>query len=119
MEAAQRAVRLDANNKDVNTVLRRTKAVVTARSNGNELFKTGRYSEACIAYGVGLNQDPHNAVLLCNRAACRSKLGNYEKAIEDCNAALNVRPTFSKARLRRADCYAKVSILLIFSNHHV
>ncbi|KAL6502596.1 hypothetical protein OROHE_024249 [Orobanche hederae] len=108
MAAAQRATRLDANNKEANTVLRRTKVVAAARANGNELFKALRYYEACNAYGEGLNHDPHNAILLCNRAACRSKLNQYDKAIEDCNAAIRVRPTYSKARLRRAHCYAKV-----------
>ncbi|GFP99641.1 inactive tpr repeat-containing thioredoxin ttl3 [Phtheirospermum japonicum] len=106
--AAQRASRLDVNNREANTVLRRTRAVATARANGNELFKAARYEEACIAYGEGLNKDPYNAILLCNRAACRSKLNQYDKAIEDCNAAINVRPAYSKARLRRADCYAKM-----------
>lgn len=28
--------------------------------------------------------------------------------MEDCNAALSIRPAYSKARLRRADCNAKV-----------
>ncbi|KAK6150413.1 hypothetical protein DH2020_015345 [Rehmannia glutinosa] len=108
MIAAQRACRLDPNNKEANLVLRRTKVVSTARTNGNELFKVARYSEAVIAYGEGLSCDPYNAVLLCNKAACRSKLGQYEKAIEDCNAAINVRSAYSKARLRRADCYYKM-----------
>ncbi|KAK2990808.1 hypothetical protein RJ640_008948 [Escallonia rubra] len=108
VEAAQRAARLDSNNREVNMVVRRTRALATARSNGNELFKASRYSEACIAYGEGLDHDPYNSVLLCNRAACRSKLGQFEKAIEDCNAALNIRPSYSKARLRRADCNAKL-----------
>ncbi|CAA2938739.1 inactive TPR repeat-containing thioredoxin TTL3-like [Olea europaea subsp. europaea] len=108
LTSAQRASRLDANNKEVNTILWRTKAVALARSNGNDLFKAGRYSEACVAYGEGLNHDPCNTVLLCNRAACRSKLGQFEKAIEDCSAALGVCPFYSKARLRRGDCYAKL-----------
>ncbi|CAK9135415.1 unnamed protein product [Ilex paraguariensis] len=108
VSAAQRAARLDSNNKEVNMVIRRTRSVANARSKGNELFKASRHSEACVAYGEGLDHDPYNAVLLCNRAACRSKLGQFEKAVEDCNAALNVRPSYSKARLRRADCNAKL-----------
>ncbi|KAL8472089.1 hypothetical protein ACS0TY_029353 [Phlomoides rotata] len=105
---AEQATRLDPSNREASVVLRRTRCVTTARANGNEMFKSGRYSEASIAYGEGLGHDMSNAVLLCNRAACRSKLGQYQKAIEDCNAALKVRSSYVKARLRRADCYAKM-----------
>ncbi|KAK4430583.1 Inactive TPR repeat-containing thioredoxin TTL3 [Sesamum alatum] len=108
VSAAELASRLDPNNREANIVLRKTRAVATARSNGNKLFKTGKYPDACSAYEEGLNHDPHNAVLLSNRAACWSRLSQYDKAIEDCNASLNVRPSYSKARLRRADCYAKI-----------
>ncbi|XP_056161188.1 inactive TPR repeat-containing thioredoxin TTL3-like [Syzygium oleosum] len=108
LEAAQRAARLDSSNKEVNYVIKRARAVAGARYKGNELFKAERFTEACVAYGEGLEHDQHNSVLLCNRAACRTKLGQYDKAIEDCTAALNVRPSYSKARLRRADCFAKL-----------
>ncbi|KAK1304366.1 TPR repeat-containing thioredoxin TTL1 [Acorus calamus] len=105
---AQQAGRADPNNRDVGVVLRRARAVAAARASGNELFKAGKFGEACAAYGEGLQQEPVNAVLLCNRAACYSKLGQHKRAVEDCTAALNVRPAYAKARLRRADCNAKV-----------
>ena len=89
-------------------MVKRTRAVWSARLSGNLLFKASKFLEACIVYGEGLEHDPYNSVLLCNRAACRSKLGQFEKAIEDCTAALNVQSSYSKARLRRADCNAKV-----------
>ncbi|KAJ8557289.1 hypothetical protein K7X08_002914 [Anisodus acutangulus] len=108
LAAAQRAAQLDGNNKEVNMVVRRAREVASARTKGNELFKGGKYADASVAYGEGLDHDPHNSVLLCNRAACRSKLGQFEKALEDCNTALNVRPSFTKARLRKADCYFKM-----------
>ncbi|KAB2617437.1 inactive TPR repeat-containing thioredoxin TTL3-like [Pyrus ussuriensis x Pyrus communis] len=108
LEAAQQASRLDSNNREANMIMRKARVVAVARSKGNELFKTARFSEACVAYGEGLEHDPYNSVLLCNRAACRSKLSQLDKAIEDCTAALNVRPSYSKARLRRADCNAKL-----------
>ncbi|KAJ9170338.1 hypothetical protein P3X46_018453 [Hevea brasiliensis] len=108
LAAAQRATRLDSNNKQANMVMRKARALAAARSTGNQLFKAAKFYEASNAYGEGLEHDPYNSVLLCNRAACRSKLGQYEKAVEDCNVALNVRPNYSKARLRRADCYAKL-----------
>ncbi|THG00711.1 hypothetical protein TEA_000206 [Camellia sinensis var. sinensis] len=59
MAAAQRAARLDLSSKEVNMVVRRTRAVAMARSNGNDL------------------------------ATYRSKLGQFEKAIKDWTAALN------------------------------
>ncbi|MBA0570204.1 hypothetical protein Golob_003884 [Gossypium lobatum] len=106
--AIQRAVKLDPNNKEANTVMRKARAVAAARSNGNEHFKASKFSEACLAYVEGLEHDPHNAVLLCNRAACWSKLGHLEKAVDDCTHALNLRPAYTKARLRRADCNFKM-----------
>ncbi|MCL7051402.1 hypothetical protein MKW94_015618 [Papaver nudicaule] len=105
---AKRAAQLDSTNKDVNATVRKAQALASARSNGNELFKASKFLDACVAYSEGLEQDSSNSVLLCNRAACRCKLGQFEKAIDDCNKALNVRPSYSKARLRRADCNAKL-----------
>jgi len=108
LEAAERAGRLDPSNREVGFVTRRARALSAARTHGNELFKGSQFTEACTAYGEGLELDPYNSVLLCNRAACRIKLGEFEKAIEDCTAALNVRPSYTKARRRRAECNAKV-----------
>ncbi|XP_019185277.1 PREDICTED: inactive TPR repeat-containing thioredoxin TTL3-like [Ipomoea nil] len=110
-KAAEQAARLDTNNKEASMVAKKMCAVASARSNGNELFKAGRFSEACIAYGEGLEHDPYNAVLLSNRSACRTKLEQYDQALEDCNAALTFRPSFIKARLRKCDCLLKMGKL--------
>ncbi|XP_050378024.1 TPR repeat-containing thioredoxin TTL1 isoform X2 [Argentina anserina] len=108
MAAAQQAARLNPGHKEIGTVVKRARTVASARSSGNLLFKASKFAEASVVYSQGLEQDPYNSVLLCNRAACRSKLGQYEKAVEDCTAALNLQPCYSKARLRRADCNAKL-----------
>ncbi|KAG5112448.1 hypothetical protein JHK82_035717 [Glycine max] len=106
--STQQAAKVDPGNREVNAMVRKARAATSARMSGNLLFKASKFTEASGAYNEGLEHDPHNSVLLCNRAACRSKLGQNEKAIEDCNAALMVQPGYSKARLRRADCNAKL-----------
>lgn len=104
---AQRAAKLEPSN-EANAVAKTARAMASARLDGNELFKASKFFEAFNVYSEGLQHEPLNSILLCNRAACLSKLGQYEKAVEDCSAALCVRPSYIKARLRRADCLSKL-----------
>ncbi|KAL0702110.1 hypothetical protein Bca4012_058232 [Brassica carinata] len=106
--ASRQASRLDPSNEEVNTVARKARAVAAARLTGNLLFNASKFEAACVVYTEGLEQDPYNALLLCNRAASRFKLGLFEKAIEDSTLALNLQPMYRKARRRRADSYAKL-----------
>ncbi|WOK91378.1 TPR repeat-containing thioredoxin TTL1-like [Canna indica] len=106
--AAEKASQIDARNVQVSVVLDTVRSVARARAQGNELFKSGNFAEACTAYGEGLKYDLSNAVLLCNRAAGRSKLGQWNKSVDDCNEALRIQPNYTKALLRRADSYAKL-----------
>ena len=106
--AAESAVHIDPRKVDTGNLLSKARGVRAGRLLGNRHFQSGKYFEACAAYGEGLESDPFNAVLLCNRAACRFKINQWEKALEDCNAALDVRPNYTKALMRRADCNRKV-----------
>ncbi|RZR82057.1 hypothetical protein BHM03_00008400, partial [Ensete ventricosum] len=85
---AQKAARIDPSSREVSGVARNSRSVASACLTGNDLFKASKFRDACVT--------PQNAILLCDR----SKLGQWEKAIEDCNAALLVRPSYTKARLR-------------------
>ncbi|MFS7947246.1 putative tetratricopeptide-like helical domain superfamily [Helianthus anomalus] len=102
-----RASELDPSEA-VFVVARKTRALAKARANGNKIFKASQFYEACKVYSEGLEHEPYNSVLLCNRAACRYKLGQFERAVEDCTIALNLRPSYAKVRLRRAQCNAKL-----------
>lgn len=109
--AAEKAVQLDPRNLEVAVLLSNVKLVARARTRGNELFKSERFTEACSAYGEGLRLDPSNSVLYCNRAACWFKLGQWERSMEDCNQALRIQPNYTKALLRRAASNSKVNYL--------
>ncbi|XP_030538545.1 inactive TPR repeat-containing thioredoxin TTL3-like [Rhodamnia argentea] len=100
--AVEKAGRIDYSNADIALLLSNVKMVANARARGHDLFNSGRFDEAIAAYGEGLKYDNCNSVLYCNRAVCWSKLGLWDKSIEDCNQALMIQPYYTKALLRRA-----------------
>lgn len=106
--AIERAWQLDSKNIEVSDLFNNVRLVSRARNRGNDLFKSERFTEACAAYGEGLRYDPSNSVLYCNRAACWYKLGQWENSVGDCNQALRIHPSYTKALLRRAASYMKV-----------
>jgi len=106
--AAEKAGQIDSRNVEVAVLLKNVRLVARARTRGNDLFKSERFTEACSAYGEGLRLDPSNSVLYCNRAACWFKLGSWERSIDDCNQALRIQPNYTKALLRRAASNSKV-----------
>ncbi|KAK8913924.1 TPR repeat-containing thioredoxin TTL1 [Platanthera zijinensis] len=108
VSSAEKACLIDPGNVETRTTLKKVRSVARARTQGNELFNAGKFEEACLAYGEGLKFAPSNPVLYCNRAACMSKLGLWEKTIEDCNEALRVHPNHTKALLRRAASNGKL-----------
>ncbi|KAF0924638.1 hypothetical protein E2562_010238 [Oryza meyeriana var. granulata] len=108
LSSVEKARKIDSGNIEVMAMHKNVRTVAQARSLGNELFHSGKFAEACLAYGEGLKHHPANSVLYCNRAACMFKLGQWEKSIEDCNEALKIQPNYWKALLRRAASYGKI-----------
>ncbi|QHO22702.1 Inactive TPR repeat-containing thioredoxin [Arachis hypogaea] len=106
--AAEKASLLDHSNVEVARIVNTVKMVARARSRGNDLFSSGKFSQACSAYGEGLKYDCFNYVLYCNRAICWSKLGLWEQSVQDCNQALLIQPNYTKALFRRAASNAKL-----------
>ncbi|XVF88028.1 hypothetical protein PTKIN_Ptkin19aG0016400 [Pterospermum kingtungense] len=108
VKAAEKAEQIDPLNVEVTVLLNNVRLVARARARGNDLFKSERFTEACLAYGDGLRLDPSNSVLYCNRAACWFKLGRWERSVEDCDQALSIQPNYMKALLRRAASNSKL-----------
>ena len=102
----KQALSMDPDNSDARNTLRTMKKLGKARDEANAIFKRGRYSEAIKLYTECLEIDPlnkiTNAKLLGNRATARMKIKEYEEAQEDCNKALKLDPSYSKAKRTRA-----------------
>lgn len=52
--------------------------------------------------------NPNNAIYFCNRAAALSRLNQHEGAIKDCQTAVNLDPSYSKAYGRLGIAYCNL-----------
>ncbi|KAI3506113.1 hypothetical protein L1887_28469 [Cichorium endivia] len=81
------------------------------KEEGNKLFQKRDNEGAMLKYEKALKLLPGNhidvASLRTNMAGCYMQLGigEYPRAINECNSALEVAPKYSKALLKRAKCY--------------
>lgn len=75
------------------------------KEKGNEYFNSGCYDEALACYTKAIQlstaEDSSKAVFLKNRAAAYLKLEQYQNAVNDCKAALEINPNDTKALFRR------------------
>ncbi|ERF76193.1 hypothetical protein EPUS_07393 [Endocarpon pusillum Z07020] len=102
----RQALSYDPDLTQARTLLKTVQKLDKAKADGNVAFKSGRYSTAVKLYSEALMVDPSNkgtnSKLLQNRAAARMKIKEYKEAVEDCDQALRLDPTYTKAQRTRA-----------------
>ncbi|XP_051137374.1 protein PHOX1-like [Andrographis paniculata] len=87
------------------------------KEEGNKLFQKHDHEGAMLTYEKALKLLPPNHIdianLRTNMAACYMQMGigEYPRALNECNLALQVAPKYSKALLRRARCYEALNRL--------
>ncbi|XP_005067207.1 RNA polymerase II-associated protein 3 [Mesocricetus auratus] len=71
------------------------------KEKGNKYFKQGKYDEAIECYTKGMDADPYNPVLPTNRASAYFRLKKFAVAESDCNLAIALSRSYTKAYIRR------------------
>lgn len=72
-------------------------------------MKEEKYQEALNMYNKAISLDATNPVFYCNRAAAFSRIGDYNRAAEDCKMSLKYDPKYSKAYGRLGLAYSKMN----------
>lgn len=73
-----------------------------ARNKGNAEFKDGKFADAVVSYTEAIKRDEKDPRAYSNRAACYLKLAAIPEGLKDCETALTLDPTFTRAAIRKA-----------------
>ncbi|KAI9737717.1 MAG: hypothetical protein M1818_005721 [Claussenomyces sp. TS43310] len=102
----RQALNCDPDFKDAVKYLRLVQKLDRMKEEGNKEYKAGRWRAAVEKYTQALEVDPlnrgTNSKLMQNRALCSIKLKDYAGAIADCEKALSLDPSYTKARKTKA-----------------
>ncbi len=102
----RQALNCDPDYREAVKYLRMVQKLDRMKSDGNADYKAGRWSAAIDKYSSALEVDPlnkgTNSKLLQNRALCRVQLKDYKGAIQDCEQAILLDPSYTKAKKTKA-----------------
>ncbi|KAF2875525.1 hypothetical protein BDV95DRAFT_484817 [Massariosphaeria phaeospora] len=102
----RQALSCDPDFKDAVRNLRMVQKLERMKEEGNAAFKGGRFQAAIDTYSKALEVDPSNkntnSKILQNRALCYTRLKKWAPAMADCDKALELDPSYTKARKTRA-----------------
>ena len=74
---------------------------VLAKERGNTYFRNGEYARAAVQYSMFIRLDPKNAVGFSNRSGAYAKQGLWQKALDDAETCVKLRPSWGKAHARK------------------
>jgi stress-induced-phosphoprotein 1 len=78
---------------------------VEAKNKGNDAFQKKDFGAAVKYFTEAIDLDPGNHVLFSNRSGAYASLGDYQKALEDANKCVELKPDWVKGYTRKATAH--------------
>jgi stress-induced-phosphoprotein 1 len=72
-----------------------------AKARGNDAFVKGDFAAAVTAFTEAIEQDPTDAVFYSNRSGAYASLKQFDKALQDANKCVELKPEFIKGYSRQ------------------
>jgi stress-induced-phosphoprotein 1 len=79
------------------------------KEKGNAFLKNKDYEEALKCYTEAVNREPTDHIHYSNRSVCHYNMGNFEKALEDANSCIGIKPDWGKGYLRKGMAELKLN----------
>ncbi|KAL1121953.1 hypothetical protein AAG570_003361, partial [Ranatra chinensis] len=85
--------------------------VAQLKEKGNAALQGGNFKEAIDCYTQAIAIDSNNHVLYSNRSAAYAKSGDYEKALQDAEKTVQIKPDWGKGYSRKGSALAYLNML--------
>lgn len=112
MDHFKTVLKFSPDHQQAKDMFKKAKNLTKLKEFGNEAFKAGDFQNALENYTEALCVDllhkKTNSKLYFNRATVQAKLGDVQKCIDDCTAALDNDANYLKPLLRRAKTYMEI-----------
>ena len=103
----KQALQIDPDNTKIMRFWKGLQQAENLKNNASQAFKDGLIEVAAGLFTQCLEFDPlhgvYNKTIHFNRASAYHKLGQHDKALEDCDAAIALDSDYAKAYLKRGD----------------
>lgn len=82
--------------------MRQPEAAAKIKAEGNAAFSAKHWTQAAEHYTKALAQDPFDHVFYSNRSACHAESEGFQKALQDAERCIELKPDFAKGYSRHA-----------------
>eukprot|EP00056_Hartaetosiga_gracilis_P012673 m.203230 g.203230 ORF g.203230 m.203230 type:complete len:476 (+) comp13728_c3_seq1:215-1642(+) len=110
----RRALTSNPDHSESKTMFKSTRKMTSSKEKGNAAYKAGNLQEAIDIYTETLSLNPDcnmfNAKVHFNLALAKSKSGDVDGAVSSCQKAVELDPSYEKAKLKVPQLYLEAEM---------